>query len=93
MNILAVCGSGLGSSFMLEMNIKDVLKQENITDIEVEHSDVTSATPGSADLYVVGKDIADSLGDIGPMIVLDNIIDLDELKTKLFHYLKQEGII
>ena len=27
MKILAVCGSGLGSSFMLEMNIKKVLTQ------------------------------------------------------------------
>lgn len=27
MKIMAVCGSGLGSSFMMEMNIKKVLKK------------------------------------------------------------------
>ena len=27
MKIMAVCGSGLGSSFMVEMNIKKVLKK------------------------------------------------------------------
>jgi PTS system ascorbate-specific IIB component len=26
MKIMAICGSGLGSSFMVEMNIKKVLK-------------------------------------------------------------------
>ena len=30
MKIMAVCGSGLGSSFMVEMNIKKVLKKLNI---------------------------------------------------------------
>lgn len=49
MKIMAICGSGLGSSFMVEMNIKKVLKKLNI-DAEVEHSDLSSATPGAADL-------------------------------------------
>lgn len=30
MKIMAVCGSGLGSSFMLEMNIKKVLNKLSI---------------------------------------------------------------
>lgn len=38
MKIMAICGSGLGSSFMVEMNIKKVLKKLNI-DAEVEHSE------------------------------------------------------
>ncbi|WP_246768937.1 PTS sugar transporter subunit IIB, partial [Salmonella enterica] len=46
MKIMAICGSGLGSSFMVEMNIKKVLKKLNI-DAEVEHSDLSSATPGA----------------------------------------------
>ena len=37
MKIMAICGSGLGSSFMVEMNIKKVLKKLDI-DAEVEHS-------------------------------------------------------
>lgn len=59
MKIMAICGSGLGSSFMVEMNIKKVLKKLNI-DAEVEHSDLSSATPGAADLFVMAKDIAAS---------------------------------
>ena len=43
MKFLAVCGSGLGSSFMVEMNIKKVLKELGVTGVEVEHTDVGSA--------------------------------------------------
>ena len=57
MKIMAICGSGLGSSFMVEMNIKKVLKKLDI-EAEVEHSDLSSATPGAADLFVMAKDIA-----------------------------------
>lgn len=39
MKIMAICGSGLGSSFMVEMNIKKVLKKLEI-EAEVEHSDL-----------------------------------------------------
>ena len=52
MKIMAICGSGLGSSFMVEMNIKKVLKKLDI-EAEVEHSDLSSATPGAADLFVM----------------------------------------
>ncbi|SUH02723.1 sugar phosphotransferase component II B [Salmonella enterica subsp. enterica] len=31
MKIMAICGSGLGSSFMVEMNIKKVLKKLILT--------------------------------------------------------------
>ncbi|WP_226036089.1 PTS sugar transporter subunit IIB [Aquibacillus saliphilus] len=92
MKILAICGSGLGSSFMVEMNINDILKAENIENIEVEHSDLSSATPGIADLYVVAKDLEDSCTNLGDMIVLNNIVDTDELKTKLLSYLKEKDI-
>lgn len=54
MKIMAICGSGLGSSFMVEMNIKKVLRKLEI-DADVEHSDLSSATPGAADLFVMAK--------------------------------------
>lgn len=86
MKIMAICGSGLGSSFMVEMNIKKVLKKLNI-DAEVEHSDLSSATPGAADLFVMAKDIAESasLPD-NQLLVINNIIDINELENKLSAY-------
>lgn len=88
MKIMAVCGSGLGSSFMLEMNVKKVLKKIGI-EAEVEHSDLASVIESSADLFVMGKDIASS-ASINPdkIIVLDSIISMPELEEKITQRLK-----
>jgi len=86
MKIMAICGSGLGSSFMVEMNIKKVLKKLNI-EAEVEHSDLSSATPGAADVFVMAKDIAASASvPENQLIVINNIIDINELENKLAAY-------
>jgi ascorbate PTS system EIIB component len=86
MKIMAICGSGLGSSFMVEMNIKKVLKKLNI-EAEVEHSDLSSATPGAADLFVMAKDIAQSASvPDHQLVVINNIIDINELENKLSAY-------
>jgi PTS system ascorbate-specific IIB component len=81
--IAAICGSGLGSSFMVEMNIQTALKDLGVNDIEVEHMDLGSAWPGVADLIVCGKDLEDSCKRFGEVLALDNILDKDELKAKL----------
>ncbi|KFC06999.1 PTS sugar transporter subunit IIB [Trabulsiella odontotermitis] len=90
MKIMAICGSGLGSSFMVEMNIKKVLKKINI-EAEVEHSDLSSATPGAADLFVMAKDIAASASvPDHQLVVLNNIIDINELEAKLSDYFNKQ---
>ncbi|WP_447871514.1 PTS sugar transporter subunit IIB [Serratia fonticola] len=93
MKIMAICGSGLGSSFMVEMNIKKVLKKMNI-EAEVEHSDLSSATPGAADIFVMAKDIAASASvPADQLVVISNIIDINELETKLRAYFTAHSII
>ena len=85
MKIMAVCGSGLGSSFMVEMNIKKVLKKIGV-EAEVEHSDLASALPGAADVFVMGKDIESATVPADKLIVLDSIISMPELEEKLTEY-------
>ncbi|GBU13851.1 PTS system mannitol-specific IIB component [Enterobacterales bacterium] len=83
MKIMAICGSGLGSSFMVEMNIKKVLKKLNIQ-ADVEHSDLSSAIPSEADLFVMAKDIAASANiPENQLVTITNIVDINELETKL----------
>lgn len=93
MKILAVCGSGLGSSFMLEMNIEDILKELGVSKVDVEHSDLSSAAPDQADFFVMGKDIAEGASHLEPKIVLNSIIDLEELRLKLEEKLSELGIL
>ncbi|MCZ5739828.1 PTS sugar transporter subunit IIB [Escherichia coli] len=89
MKIMAICGSGLGSSFMVEMNIKSSEKMD--IEAEVEHSDLSSATPGAADLFVMAKDIAASASvPESQLVVINNIIDINELETQLRNWLAKQ---
>ncbi len=83
--IMCACGSGLGSSLMVEMNIQDVLKKMGIEGVSVTHSTTSDVKPGAADLFVVGRDLADFIKDVPAeqIVVLQNIIDKNELEEKL----------
>ncbi len=86
MKIMAVCGSGLGSSFMMEMNIKKALKNLG-KDAEVNHTDLASVTLNDADLFVMASDIADSSGiPAERIIVVKNIVSVAEFEEKLSAY-------
>ncbi|MDE3839129.1 PTS lactose transporter subunit IIB [Bacillus methanolicus] len=93
MKILAVCGSGLGSSFMLEMNVQEILNELGVTGIEVGHSDLSSATPDMADLFIAAKDIAEGASHLGDVVVIDSIIDMDGLREKLKEVLQKRGLL
>lgn len=82
MKILVCCSSGLGSSFMIEMNIKKVLKEIGV-EAEVSHCDLSSASGIKADLYVGTRDIASQMTSLGTVVSLNNMVDKNEMKTKL----------
>ncbi|MGL4367998.1 MAG: PTS sugar transporter subunit IIB [Brevinemataceae bacterium] len=83
---IAACGSGLGSSLIISMNISKVLQELGIEG-NVEHCDISSLTFKDGDYYVLGKDVAESSAvggiDKNKIIVLTNILSLNELKEKI----------
>ena len=87
--IMCACGSGLGSSLIVHMNTEEVLKELGVDGVEVVHSTISDIHPGAADLFVVGGDLGDFIEGVGDdqKIVLSNILDKDELKTKLKEHL------
>ncbi|GAB6093105.1 PTS sugar transporter subunit IIB [Furfurilactobacillus curtus] len=84
MKILAVCQSGLGSSFMVQMNVQQILKDEKVdvdaNNITVDHSDVGSATADAADYFFVESTLADALSSIPEdrVVLLKSLIDKKE---------------
>lgn len=83
MKIMAVCGHGIGSSFMMEMNIKKALTKLGI-DAEVNHTDLASVTINDADVFVMGADIAESSPiPADRVIVVKNIVSVAEFEEKL----------
>ena len=86
LKFIAACGSGLGSSLMVSMNVSKVLKELGI-EAEVEHSDISNAVFENADYYVLGRDVAESSAvssiDKEKIIVLQSILSVDELRNKI----------
>ena len=81
--ILCFCGSGLGTSFVMEMNVKKVLEKMGITSVEVEHSTIDDVMPGAADLFICGADLLPNALKVGKAIGLENMVSIAELEAKL----------
>lgn len=66
MKIFTVCQSGLGTSFMVQMNIQQILEEVGVdTDsFQIDHTDVGSASGDMADYFFVEKTLQDALGSI-----------------------------
>ncbi len=62
MKILAVCGNGLGTSFILSMNVNKALKELNIN-AECKNMDLASAKSEAADYYIGTPEIMEQLQD------------------------------
>lgn len=81
--ILCFCGSGLGTSFVMEMNAKKALAALGITDVEVVHSTIDDVMPGAADLFICGSDLKHIGEKAGKTIGLDNMVSAKEMTEKL----------
>ncbi len=85
--ICTVCGMGLGSSLIAEMNIKKAIEElgHNLNDFEVTHKNLNSYSPSdNFDIVVCGQDLADSvMVTNGQKVTLDNLLDINEIKEKI----------
>ncbi|MDD9149954.1 MULTISPECIES: PTS sugar transporter subunit IIB [unclassified Sporolactobacillus] len=96
MKIAAICQSGLGSSFMVQMNIENVLKEENVDtgDIEVVHFDTGGLNEQAADYFFLGSDLEDRASGLPKdrVYLLKSLIDKEELRGKVNEILDKENI-
>ncbi|MFT8324338.1 PTS sugar transporter subunit IIB [Oenococcus sicerae] len=97
MKLAAVCQSGLGTSFMVQMNIQNTLEAEglNLEDFELSHMDVGSATPDAADYFFIESTLETALSNLPKekIVLLNSIIDADETKRKLNEILDKNNIL
>ncbi|WP_434525103.1 PTS sugar transporter subunit IIB [Photorhabdus asymbiotica] len=95
MKITVVCGNGLGTSLMMEMGIKNILKDIGI-DASVDHVDLGSAKATQSDIFVGTKDIAEQLvaqAVDGKIVALDNMVDKAAMKQRLSAALTELGAL
>ncbi len=95
MKISVVCGNGLGTSLMMEVALKGIIKDLGV-DATVEHMDLGSVAGSSSDIYVGTRDIStqiQSQGVKGIIVSLDNMVDKVAMKERLSEALKQLGAL
>ncbi|WP_152655899.1 PTS sugar transporter subunit IIB [Oceanobacillus sp. CFH 90083] len=93
LQILVVCGAGLGSSFACQMSVESVLKDLNV-EAKVDHSDIASAAGTSADIIISGKNFEEQFSryDLSQdLIFLERLVDKEEIKEKLTPVLQEKG--
>lgn len=83
MKILAVCGCGLGSSFMLSINVKKAMQELGIEGT-CTNMDLASAKTETADYYIGSPEIMEQLqGGNRKTISIVNLVSLEEIKNAL----------
>ncbi|TOL36916.1 PTS sugar transporter subunit IIB [Vibrio parahaemolyticus] len=95
MKIMVVCGHGLGTSLMMEMSIKSIVKELNV-DAAVDHIDLGSAKGTNCDIFIGTKDIAEQLEALGVeqrIVALDNMVDKVAMKERLSVALQELGAL
>lgn len=95
MKITVVCGNGLGTSLMMEMSIKNIVRDLGVT-ADVDHVDLGSAKGTDSDIFVGTADIAEQLvaQQVGGKIVsLQNMVDKVAMKERISAALSELGAL
>lgn len=88
MDILCVCGMGIGTSVLLKMNVEQAAADLGM-DVNVTTADAGSAkgTANMNDLVLTSEELAPELeGTTTPVESIVNFMDLDEIKGVLENY-------
>ncbi|QXJ19517.1 PTS sugar transporter subunit IIB [Actinomadura graeca] len=91
LEILAVCGVGMGSSLMLKMTAEDALRSLGV-DARVENTDVSTAR-GMAPDVVIGQGMhTGEIAGLAPVVItISDFLDKEGLEARLRERLAEQG--
>lgn len=93
-NIMCVCGCGLGSSFALEMTAKPILERMGL-DFNLGHTTVSEVLALKPDMIITSGTFADAIKsgaseeDINKLVTVHNFTDSDEMENKISEFLNK----
>lgn len=90
MNILTVCGNGIGSSLMLAMKIEEICKENNIK-ANVASIDFNSAQGKKADLIITVKELAEQF-DQRDVAIVRSYINKKKIIEDVLEIIKKKYI-
>ena len=90
LNIMTVCGFGIGSSLILKMTVDSVLEKNGIHANTVPH-DVTSGTDQGVDLLLVSNELYPQVKVkvSCPSLIIENFVYEAEVEDKLLPKVKE----
>jgi len=91
MNVLCVCGMGIGTSILLKMNTEKALRKLGVP-ATVTTSDISAARGAAqgADLILTSAELAEKLEGTGvPVAVVNNFMNAGEIEGVLSTHVPQ----
>lgn len=88
---LVACHAGVGSSLMLKIKVNEVVKENNLQ-LVVEHSSLDGLNGFDGDMVITLIDVAQELEEKKvpyEVVGIRNIVDKEEIKTKLLEALAE----
>jgi len=92
MNIVCVCGLGMGSSLILKMSVEKAMKELGIG-CDVEHWAAGTMVGMKCDLIVAAEDFREDLSNRNNVVFVKNVVKVEEIKGVLKEYFEKEGIL
>ncbi|WP_193105786.1 PTS transporter subunit IIC [Brachybacterium sp. FME24] len=91
LDVLAVCGAGMGSSLILRTTAEKALARLEIP-ATLRHADVGSARGEHPDVVIAQQTYLEELGGIAPVMVpIENFVNVDHVEERLLDALQKEG--
>lgn len=96
--ILFVCGAGLGSSFAAQMSAEDVLNKFNV-EAKLDHVDISTAASSQPDIIITASNFEKQFARVNineektTVIYLKNIVSKQEIEEKLIPVLKEKNFL
>jgi len=92
MNIICVCGLGMGSSLILKMSVEKAMKELGV-DCDVEHWAAGTMVGMKCDLIVAAEDFRDEMTNQKNVVFVKNVVKVEEIKGVLKEYLEKNGLL
>lgn len=93
LQVLTVCGAGMGSSLMLKMTAESALQNLSV-DGAVECTDVSTARSMTPDVVIGQSMHTDDLQGVAPVVItITDFLDSDALTEQLRTALTEQGWI
>ena len=95
LKIITVCGAGVGTSTLLRMNINKAVESFKLPiDVSVENKGLSTAKGLHCDAIFTFPSFYDDLkNSYEDIYVINNLMDMDELKAKVKELLIKKGLI